>query len=372
MIPQWEQDIINSQIKKYVYVIEWLDKNENVLGEVTADVVDGNINFDATRSNVRSAHLTLKNLDQKYIPDSNSKIWLNRKFRIKAGYEYGEGQKLLYNQGIFILGNPSILSSPTQKEISIEGLDKWVLLDGTISGKLKNKTIIPAGTRVDSAIKMLVHDLGGETKYIIDECTTTLPYSIEKEASVTIADILEEICDIVSYECFYDNEGYFRFRKALKPEDYNSTPVSWYYTTSGLYLSGTRDLKWNDIRNSIKVIGTTLDNGTTIQAIAQDNSNSDLSIGAIGERFELIEDDNIFTNELAQDRADWELQQRIMIAEEVKLNTVPNFSHVLGDIINVVDTYNGTNGNYVLRSISFNLSYDAQMSLGLWSIRDWR
>ena len=33
MIPQWEQDIINSK-QKYIYSIEWLDKNEQVLDEL--------------------------------------------------------------------------------------------------------------------------------------------------------------------------------------------------------------------------------------------------------------------------------------------------------------------------------------------------
>lgn len=371
MIPQWEQDIINAKNREHVFVIEWLDKDENVIGEITADVISGSINLDATRQSRRSANLVLNNVSKEYIPNPNNKLWINNKFALYAGYKYGNNQTLLYRQGIFVLGNPSVLSSPIEKEVTIVGLDKWALLDGTLGGQTKNKIIIPVDERVDNAIKLLL-ELIGESKYIIDPCDVVLPYTIEKEPGINISDIFVEIANIVSYNCFYDNNGYFRFRKALKPEDYNTTPISWEYNTSGLYLGSTRNLKWSDVRNSIKVIGMTLDNGITISAEAKDETGSDLSIDQIGERFELIEDDNIFREDLAQDRADWELQQRIMIAEEVSMSTVPNFSHQLEDVIRVTDENNGVNGNYLIQSISYNLSFDTEMTLGLWAIRDWR
>lgn len=369
---QWEIDIINSKLKEYVYVIEWLDPNENVLEEVTLDVVQGNVNFDATQNNRRSCNLNLRNLNGEYIPSPTSKMWINNKFRLKAGYKYNNDQHLLYNQGVYVLGNPSLYSSSPRKEVTVQGLDKWVLLDGTVAGELKNKFIIELNTRVDTAIRTLIKDVAGEKKYIIDTCDVLLPYTIEKEKGSTIADIIKEICEIVSYEAFYNNEGYFIFRKALQPKDYNSIAPSWYYTTDGLYLESTRNINWVDVRNSIKVVGMTKSNGIIIEAIAQDLTGSELSINKIGERFKLIEDDKIPTVELAKERANWELLQRIMIVEEVKSSIVPNFSHTIGDVIYVLDKNNGTEGNYYIQNISYDMGYDSIMNLGLWKIRDWR
>lgn len=369
---QWEIDIINSKLKEYVYVIEWLDPNENVLEEVTLDVVQGNVNFDATQNNRRSCNLDLRNLNGEYIPSPTSKMWINNKFRLKAGYKYNNDQHLLYNQGVYVLGNPSLYSSSPRKEVTVQGLDKWVLLDGTVAGELKNKFIIELNTRVDTAIRTLIKDVAGEKKYIIDTCDVLLPYTIEKEKGSTIADIIKEICEIVSYEAFYNNEGYFIFRKALQPKDYNSIAPSWYYTTDGLYLESTRNINWVDVRNSIKVVGMTKSNGIIIEAIAQDLTGSELSINKIGERFKLIEDDKIPTVELAKERANWELLQRIMIVEEVKSSIVPNFSHTIGDVIYVLDKNNGTEGNYYIQNISYDMGYDSIMNLGLWKIRDWR
>lgn len=372
MASQLEKDIINSKIKDYVYKIEWLSPDEKVIGEVTPDIVGGNVNFDGTRSNRRSINLTFKNLDKKYIPRPNGKIWINQKFRFMAGYRYGNNQTLMYNQGVYCIGNPSVLSSPTQKEVTLQGLCKYSLLDGGLNGELKDRLIIPLNTRVDVAIKSLITEIGGETKYIIDECSELLPYTIEKEAGQTLSSIIEEIAYIVSYEAFYDNEGFFRFRKFLEVEDYQKTVPTWEYTTSGLYLESSREMLFTDVKNSITVVGDTLENGITISAIAKDNSNSDMSINAIGERFKLIEDRNITTIPLAQARANWELQQRIMLAETNKTNIIPNFFHTIGDIISLIDENNGSQGNYIIQSMDYDISYDSTMNLGLWKIRDWR
>jgi hypothetical protein len=354
MISQLEQDIINSNIKNYVYEIEWLTHDENVIDNVAIDVISGNVNFDDENNNKRSANFTLTNLNKQYLPFESTKMQINNKVRLKCGYKYGNNnQKFMYNQGVYILGNPNVLSNTAQKEVSLQLLDKWTLLD--------------------IAIKALVVDIIGETKYIIDECSEQLPYTITKDMGNTVADLIVEICDIVSYDAFYNDEGVFVFRKKLDIDNLQTLPVSWYYTTSGIYLGSNREINWNDIRNSIKVIGMTKSNGVVCQGVAQDtNINSRFSIPNIGERFELIDDENIYTSDLAILRANYELQKRIIVNEKVTANIVPNFSHKVGNIINIIDENNGCNSNYYLQSIDFNFGYDSVMNLGLWSIRDWR
>jgi hypothetical protein len=357
---------------EYIYKIDWLTPDEQVLDEVIVDLVDGSVNFDGTKSSRRSANLTLKNLLGQYIPNPKNKMWINNKFQLWAGYNFKGYDPIVFKQGVYCLGNPSLLSTPTQKEVTIQGLDKWSLLDGTIGGKLKSKYIIPVNTRVDAIIRDLISTIAGERKFIINTCDTVLPYTIEKDVGTPIASIIEEICNIVSYEAFYDVEGWFRFQKHLEPSDYAITAPSWNYTTEGLYLESTRELMWNDVRNSILVIGDTLDTGVTVSAIAQDTSDSDLSINKISEKFEPIEDTNIYNNDLAQQRANYELSQRIMLAETVKVNIIPNFSHKENDIIEVLDASNGCFGNYVIQNLNYNISHDTQMTLGIWKIRDWR
>ena len=364
-----EYDIINSTTKKYVYKIEWLNPQEEVIGDAMGDLISGSANFDATSNNRRSVTITLRNHSKQYIPSPTSKMWINNKFRLLCGYQYGNKQ-LLYNQGVYVLGNPSLLSNSTQKEVTIQGLDKWVLLDGTIAGELKNKYIINVGTRIDVVIKSLITEIAGETKYIIDECSAVTPYTVEKPAGSTIAEILLELANIVSYDVYYNEEGYLCFKKPLKPEDYAITPPVWKYTTSHLYIESNRELDWNNIRNSIVVYGMTdEDKGIQYKGFAKDETGSELSIDKIGERVKVIEDDNIYSNDLCEQRARYELQQYIMAQETVNMTIVPNFKMKLDDVINIEDEGNGVIGNYAIRSISFNIGYDSTMNLEVWAIR---
>jgi len=373
MIPQSEQNIINSNIKNFVYEIDWLDSLENVIDNINIDVISGNVNFDDGNNNKRSVDLTLSNLNKQYLPFESSKMQINNKIRLKCGYKYGSNQTLIYNQGIYVLGNPSLLSSPSQKEATLQLLDKYVLIDGTISGSLKNQYIIPVGTRIDAAVKSIITDIIGETNYIVDECTTLTPYTITKEINSTISELLIELCTVAgNYQVFYDNNGTLRFKKVITIEDIDSSPISYEYSTdSGLYLQSTREVKWNDIRNSIVVYGAyDEDTGIQYKATSQDFTGSRFSIDVIGERPKIFELNELYSNELCQMRSDYELLKAIQAQEQVNLDLIPNFSTNLNEIIQVTDANNGISGNYLIQSITYDLSYDSKMTLGLWKVRN--
>lgn len=372
MLDQWQIDIINSKIREPVFSIEWLTPDEKVIDEAILDVVSGSLNFDATNTNRRSGTLTFKNLDGQYIPSPNSKLWINHKVKIKAGYKYNNGNDYLwFNQGTYVLGNPSILSSSTQKEVTIQLNDKWLLLNGEISGKLKNKTVIPVDTRIDKVVKDLVV-LAGETKYIIDPCDYTTPYTIEKEPGNSIGDILLELADMYSYEIFYDNNGYLRFRKAIQPEDIEQTAPSWTYNQSGLYLQSNRELQWDEVRNYIIVYGAyDEDTGIQYKGEAKDETGSPYSIDQIGERVEILELDELYDNSLCIQRSRKELFDRIKVQEKVTETLIPNYSHSLEDVITLNDESNGCSGNYLIQQITYSISHNSTMTLGLWKSRKW-
>jgi hypothetical protein len=380
MVSDAEKKIITSPYRKYLYSIEFLDKNENTLSEALVDVISGSVNFDAASNNRRSFDITLRNLDKQYIPSPESVFWINHKIKLKAGYESLNGTQILYNQGVYVLGNPSLFSNPVQKEISFQGLDKMSLLNGTIAGELKTKYQIPIGIRLDTAVKLVLQE-SGENKFIIDECTITTPYTIEIESASNYCDILDELALISGdYEYFFDQNGYFRWRKGLKPEDYNTTPSSWDYNTNiptdgtvNLYLDSVRELQWNDIRNSIIVYGY-YDSDTGIQYFAQsmDSTGSELSVDAIGERVKVLEFSELTSNTLCKYRSDYELLQLIKSQEKTITNIIPNYSHLEEDLISLTDEANGCNGHYLIQGISYPIGYDTNMTLSLWQVRDLR
>jgi len=209
------------------------------------------------------------------------------------------------------------------------------------------------------------------TNYIIDTCTVTTPYTITKSAGDTYANLIIELCQMASFTAYFDEMGgNFRFRKAYLPADYMAISPTYEYIVGGNFLDSTRELKWNDIKNSVVVWGMT-ESGTQYTGIAQDTTGSELSIDKIGERVEVISDENIYNSTLCTERANYELKNLIMCAESVTLNVIPNFSHKVEDVITLTDEITGCSGNYVIQQISYNLGFDAKMTLTLWKIRSW-
>lgn len=375
MLEQWQIDIINSKIRKPVYSLEWLTADEQVIDEAIIDVISGNVNFDASgnSNNRRSGSLTIKNLNKEYIPSSSSKLWISNRVRLRAGLQYNGDKKLWFNQGIYLIGNPNLLSNSVNKEITIQLHDKWCLINGTISGTLTSKYEIPVGTRIDSVIKSIVTSLMYEQKYMIDVCDVLTPYTLTIEAGRTISDILIELSNMVSYECFYNPEGYFIFRKALQPEDYEQTPSVWEFKPEGLYIESNRTLDWDQIRNSVTVYGMyNSDTGEQYIGTAKDETDSDFSVTAIGERTYYLSDDNIYNNDLAQQRANYELKNKIMLQENVTISIIPNFSLLEGDIISITDENNGCFGNYLIQQISYDMSFNPTMQITAWRIRKYK
>ena len=371
MLEQWQKNIIESKIRYPVFSLEWLTPDEKVISESIVDVISGSINFDVSSPNRRSANLVIKNLNREYIPSPTSKLWLNNKIRLKAGYNYNDSDYLWFNQGVYILGNPSVLSAPSQKEVTIQLHDKWLLLNGEHEGKLENKHVIPVDTRIDLAVKGLL-ELVGINKYIIDPIEYYTPYTIEKPINESIGSILIELADLYSYEVYFDNNGYLNFRKAIQPEEIEQIPSTWTYTTSGLYLQSTREIKLDEVRNKVIVYGDyDEDTGIQYKGEAKDVTGSIFSIDKIGEKVEILELDELWSNDLCQQRADKELFDRIKVQEQVVMNIIPNYSHQLNDVVTVDDINNGTSGNYIIQSISYNIGHNSTMTLRLWKARNW-
>ena len=50
---------------------------------------------------------------------------------------------------------------------------------------------------------------------------------------------------------------------------------------------------------------------------------------------EILELDELWSNDLCQQRADKELSDRIKVQEQVVMNIIPNYSHQLNDVVTV-------------------------------------
>lgn len=135
----------------------WLYPDETIKSSFTEAMYDisGSINVSYQQGARRSCSLTINNKNNKY-PIDYDNIWIGQKFQIWAGIYLNDGTPYYISQGIFYISNPSEAYDPATKTITIQGVDKWAFLDGSLFGYLTGLYSQSFGTNLkDAGIKLL-------------------------------------------------------------------------------------------------------------------------------------------------------------------------------------------------------------------------
>jgi hypothetical protein len=351
-----------------IFKIEILDQNENSILDITDDMLDGSINVNLQNGARRSASLSMININNKYTPNKNGLIWLNTKFKISSGLIVN-GEEYLFSNGIYCLSEPETSSyfSDTTASFSLD--DKWSYADGTLRGTLKADYIIPVGTNIGEAVKaIIVNELVDVKSPLIVPTSIISPYTLTLNRGDNFGDMLIKLAEMISYECFYDKNGQFKFQPVF---DDNKKVPSWDYSTEeSTYLGSSRKFDYTKVKNSVYVYGDNI-NGSQVQGIAQDTYVfSQTNINKIGERVIVFEDDIIFNNTLASERAAYELKKTTIIQESTSLNSVPLFHLDCGDIVTIEDKNNDLQRErYIISGMNFSLSAGSEMKVDVWKTR---
>lgn len=363
---------LRNPTRTQVYKIEWMDKDENIINEVTTDFLEGSITCNLQNGVRRSCNITLENSDGVYIPNNNGLVYISKKFKIYSGLKI-DGTNYFppeSNQGVFNIGNPILRSTSSGSTVSIEGYDNFSLLNGTISGAI-NATVyqISVGLSLNEIIPSILSDAGIVKTPIIYDNDETLYYTLIKESGSTYGDALIELADMVAWDIYFNIDG----RPVFKPpvDEINSAHVWEFRENEVSYLGSEHNYNYADVRNHIIVYGENV-NGDLAYAEAEDiGIFSPTSISRIGRRTKQISDNLIITDDLAQDRADYELKQAIQAYEYTNIRTYNIDFLKEGDIVLIKDSSGGYNADrYLIKQINRNLSSGGEMTIQAWKVRD--
>lgn len=358
---------VKSSVAQRILKIEVLDNNENIIDTITPDIISGDLQLSSDSGARRSCNIVFNNYQGDFIPVPGEKLWINSKFRLWTGLKVNN-EDYFISRGIFISGEPEINSNRAENICSLQLYDKWVNLDGSSAGTLDVTYKIPAGTDLESAVRQVFSDAGEIKPVIFEPITATLPYTVIIEPNGTYADILLKLADMVSYVVYYDNNGYPRFEP---PVDIDTAGSIWDFTTNeGLYLGSRKRYEYSKVKNFCKVIGANV-NGQIYKGEASDtNIASSTRIDLIGKRALVITDDNIYSNALALERANFELQKAIQVIESVNAESIP-IDVIEGDsLITITDSSAGfDNSRYLVKTVTFPLLNDGNMSMSVWNAR---
>lgn len=363
---------LRNPTRQQVYKIEWMDKEENVLYEVVDDMIEGSISIQLQNGMRRSCNLTFKNDDGLYTPSSTGLVYLDKKIKIYSGLVI-DGENYFPTesiQGVFNMGNPIVRSSSSSSTVSIEGYDNFSLLDGTLAGEIYSTVYqVSLGTAINDAVEAILSDASIIKSPYMYTNSEVLYYTLIKEAGNTYADALLELANMMSYEIYFNVNG----RPIFDPpvDEINEGHVWEFLDTEVSYLGSEHNYNYADVRNHVIVYGENI-NGDLISAEAEDqNVASPTNTAKIGKRTKTIRDTLILDAALAQDRADYELKKAIQSYEYSNIKTYNVDFLKEGDIVLIYDSNGGYNADrYIIKQINRSLSFNGEMSIQAWKVRD--
>lgn len=165
---------------KYAVKIEWLNPDETVKFEFADDLhsSDISLNVNYQKGCRRTCSLTLNNDRNKFPVDFNN-IWFGQKFKLWMGIYLDNETPYYLPQGVFYVSNPQEVYNPSTRTLTINGVDKWAYLDGTLSGKLSGTHQTNVDVNIYDAIRELLCTKGGYQTHEIDSTNIGAYFDIE-------------------------------------------------------------------------------------------------------------------------------------------------------------------------------------------------
>lgn len=329
---------LNSNSRRPVLRLELLRPDETVQSEISLELrLDGSLDINNKNGVRRSMRITLDNTTLKYIPDLFSNIWIGRKVKLYLGLNL-DGEEYTFPSGTFVMEDPTVSD---EGDVTINAVDKFALIDGSLGGSLDSIIIINAGTRLDVAVRAIMTISQDNQDPIIDTdiASLTLPYQIIHEEGSTLGSILEEIAFAYSAKVYYNENGVLVFERDI-PD--NTKGSIWKFNADKgevNYISGSVTHKFSDVYNSVLVIGDNI-NGAIARGKVQNNDLlSQTSIPNIGfERLKVIHDNIINTSALAIERAKYELKRSTQLLTESPIQSIPLYHLDVDRVVELTDS----------------------------------
>ena len=350
-----------------------LNPDETINYEVPEEDIiinSGNFTENYQSGQRKSVNINLINVDGKYTPSINT-IWVHDRFRFDIGLEF-DGQVYWFPRGIYILGNPSADHQDSDKQVSLTLVDKFAVLEGK-AGTLEATYEIPVDSDIEQAIMgILTLDNGSgypiDLKPIIYDRAfkgLKMPYTLSKDAGSTLGEMLLEIGTILNAEVYYNSQGNLCFININETTLDVQKASLWDYSDEDRDYSGaTANYDFENAVNEVHVVGDNINNEIFSAMAKNENPVSPLCIQRIGRRIEYINDSNIYSDDLAQQRANYELRKFGILKTTMNIQVSFNPLLFVNNLVTITDKYyNLTRERFLIQSISYTIGNESQMTV---------
>lgn len=332
----------------------------------------GSYNENYQNGQRRSLSFTLYDEDGKYTPGIN-RMWAGTRLRLDLGVELSGGETIWCQKGIYVVSKATPSISSSGREVAISAGDKYSLFENA-SGKIDSTYEIPVGTEIEGLIRdTLLTEMGNggpfDPKPFIYHSSfkgKRTQATITKSAGDALGGILSEIATQLSAETFYNAAGNLVVVPTSEVTSDGDKPLICELSSDAGEIEGLSfDLNYDEIVNRIIVVGGGVDGGSCRAEAQNDDAASPLCVQRIGRRTgDVVNDSNITSQVLAQERADYELRQKLILKSTSSVTASFNPFLEVNNLVAISDSFFGLDHErFLIQSVSCSLDYGGQMSL---------
>ena len=372
-IERIKQEIDNAPVINPKFRFHILNEDETIREDIPEEdiITGGTYNENYQNGQRRSISISLFNHIGKYTPSING-LWVGAKVSFDMGLEVN-GITIWFKKGVYVISSISPSHEPGTTNVSVELSDKFAVLEGA-TGTLETSYTVPVGNDIQEVIQDLLNLQRGNGQVIDPRPIiyngkfkdSKIQAEISKQAGDTIGSIIIDIATQLNAEVFYDVEGNLTFVPINDVTGDEDKPVIYhFYDENGDIFNNNLSFDLSGAINRVIVIGSTVNSNVITATSVNDNVGSPLCYQRIGYRTASpINDSNITTEILAQERADYELRQHLILKSSASNAVRYNPLLSVNNLVSVTDSFYGFNQErFLLQSISCPIDYSGSMSI---------
>lgn len=369
-----QRDIIYPKFK-----VQVLDSFENVMYEITNDISkenSGSISINYQQGVRRSIDVSIIDKEGTFINRMmNESSWATNRIKFFVGLMDQRNDDIYwFSQGVYYVNGITASHALSSKMLEIQGVDKFGIF-GSETGynQLEGTYLIPAGTKIYSAIKdILLLETG--SGFVIDPIEPVLdpafinevtPYDISKAPGGYMSEILIELAYVLGASIFYDTEGRLNVVKGTLDNKYSNYSSMWSFTEAlREYGESSLSLDVVNFVNTVKVIGTNVNDKIYEYTAVNDNPLSPTRVSLVGKKITYIETPMAYNEDRAKEYAEYKLNELSILQAAVSFNSAM-LPHLDVDmVIDLTDSYYKYNKErFIIQSLTIPISTSDSMSI---------
>ena len=321
----------------------------------------------------RTLSFTVYNYDGKYTPGVNN-FGVGTRLRFEMGANLANGQTVWISKGVFVITSVTTNNTPRGREVQISCGDKFSLYETGGLGTLTSPYEIGVDILIEDVIRTLqLYDIGNGT--VIDPKPMIFhsslrgkktQCSVSKNMGDNIGSLLLEMATQLSAEMFYNSNGNLVVLPIQTVTNDTNKPLVYSFNAEDGDISQLSfGLDYSRVINRIIVVGNT-STGGVFQAVAVNNDpESPYCYQRIGYHTgAVIRDSAIYSQYLAQERANYELRVQSILKTTVTANVLFNPLLEVNNLIAITDPFfDLLKERFLLQSVSCPLDFSNQMSI---------